>query len=142
MVKRSREDFETLPPDSDNPGDIEAGTKLVDNPSKVTDQPSTSPKIVLLDSESRIVQSASGMICALPPHRESLSFATYEDYEVHYLQTHTNRCAECWKNFPAEHFLNLHIQENHDSVISVRRERGEKTASLVLLKLSPFLDGY
>jgi len=67
------------------------------------------------------------MICSLPPHRQTLSFATYEEYEVHYLKTHTNRCTECRKNFPTEHFLNLHIEENHDSLVSVRKERGEKT---------------
>jgi len=40
-----------------------------------------------------------------------------------------NRCLECRRNFPTEHFLNLHIEENHDALVSVRRERGEKTVS-------------
>lgn len=67
------------------------------------------------------------MRCSLPPHREALSFASYVDYEVHYRQTHVNRCVECGKNFPTDLFLNLHIEENHDSLIAARRERGEKT---------------
>jgi len=67
------------------------------------------------------------MKCSLPPHRETLSFPSLESYEVHYNKTHLNRCLECRKNFPTEHFLNLHIEENHDALVSVRRERGQKT---------------
>lgn len=67
------------------------------------------------------------MHCSLPPHKGSISFSSFEDYEVHYLQAHVNRCSECGRNFPTERFLNLHIEENHDSFISARRARGEKT---------------
>ena len=70
------------------------------------------------------------MHCALPPHRETLSFASYEDYEVHYQQAHVNRCAECSKNFPTGHFLNLHIEENHDALAAARKARGDKTVSV------------
>ncbi|KAJ5280414.1 hypothetical protein N7478_005786 [Penicillium angulare] len=71
---------------------------------------------------------AEVMHCALPPHRETLAFASYEDYEVHYLQAHVNRCSQCSKNFPTAHFLNLHIEENHDPLAAARRERGDKTS--------------
>ncbi|KAJ5536351.1 hypothetical protein N7513_009537 [Penicillium frequentans] len=67
------------------------------------------------------------MHCALPPHRETLSFTSYEDYEVHYAQAHVNRCSQCSKNFPTGHFLNLHIEENHDPLAAARRARGDKT---------------
>ncbi|KAL3476135.1 hypothetical protein BJX99DRAFT_228621 [Aspergillus californicus] len=67
------------------------------------------------------------MRCSLPPHRDTLSFSSYEDYEVHYQQAHVNRCTECARNFPTDLFLNLHIEENHDSLVAARRERGEKT---------------
>ncbi|KAL4788047.1 hypothetical protein BJX76DRAFT_316975 [Aspergillus varians] len=67
------------------------------------------------------------MHCSLPPHRETLSFSSYEDYEVHYRQAHVNRCTECRRNFPTDLFLNLHIEENHDSLVAARRGRGEKT---------------
>ncbi|OQE40333.1 hypothetical protein PENCOP_c006G02448 [Penicillium coprophilum] len=67
------------------------------------------------------------MHCSLPPHRETLSFTSYEDYEVHYLQSHVNRCSECSKNFPTGHLLNLHIEENHDPLAAARRARGDKT---------------
>jgi hypothetical protein len=69
------------------------------------------------------------MKCSLPGHRQILSFATYADYDLHYSKFHTNRCLECRKNFPTEHFLNCHIEENHDSLVSIKRERGEKTYS-------------
>ena len=89
---------------------------------------STSPhgrsKIHLPDTASLSVEV---MRCSLPPHKGVISFASYEDYEVHYLQEHVNRCAECRKNFPTRHFLELHIEENHDPLVATRRDRGEKT---------------
>ena len=130
MAKRSREDFEPSSPDSDKSRDTDACSRLVIHPSTVAP---ASSKIIHLDSESGEAQPAPEMICSLPPHRQTLSFATYEEYEVHYLKTHTNRCTECRKNFPTEHFLNLHIEENHDSLVSVRKERGEKIVSLIIL---------
>jgi hypothetical protein len=38
-----------------------------------------------------------------------------------------NRCSECHKNFPDEHFLHLHIGENHDPINEAKRDKGEKT---------------
>jgi hypothetical protein len=67
------------------------------------------------------------MRCSLPPPRQVICFSSYEEYEVHYNKTHVNRCLECRKNFPTEHFLSLHIEENHDAIVGVRKERGEKT---------------
>lgn len=72
------------------------------------------------------------MRCSLPPHRETLSFTSYEDYEIHYIKDHVNRCSDCSKNFPAGHLLNLHIEENHDPLAAARRARGEKTVSSTL----------
>ncbi|EPS34392.1 hypothetical protein PDE_09356 [Penicillium oxalicum 114-2] len=73
------------------------------------------------------VPSVEVMHCTLPPHRETVSFASYEDYEVHYQQAHVNRCSQCSKNFPTTHFLNLHIEENHDPLAAAKRARGDKT---------------
>ena len=66
------------------------------------------------------------IVCNLPPH-SLLSFNSYSDYETHYQHNHTNRCAECYRNFPTELYLTLHIIENHDPITAVRRDRGEKT---------------
>ncbi|KAJ5165380.1 Zinc finger C2H2 [Penicillium coprophilum] len=79
----------------------------------------------LIDSDTNYLPEV--MHCSLPPHRETLSFTSYEDYEVHYLQSHVNRCSECSKNFPTGHLLNLHIEENHDPLAAARRARGDKT---------------
>lgn len=66
------------------------------------------------------------MKCLLPPH-QPLSFSSYEDYDVHYQKNHVNRCSECHRNFPSDHYLGLHIAENHDPLNEARRARGEKT---------------
>jgi hypothetical protein len=73
------------------------------------------------------------MHCSLPPHRDTIDFASYDEYETHYLQMHVNRCSECAKNFPTLHFLGIHIEENHDPLILARRDRGEKTVRFYLL---------
>ncbi|TVY84901.1 Zinc finger protein [Lachnellula suecica] len=125
MSKRSYEDFEPVS-ESENLGETLA---LPVHHFSVS-SPSPSPKIRQLDSDNASSGEASSqteMKCSLPGHRETLSFPSIESYEVHYNKTHLNRCLECRKNFPTEHFLNLHIEENHDALVSVRKERGEKT---------------
>ena len=67
------------------------------------------------------------MKCSLPPHSGSLTFSTFEEYEVHYSKEHAYRCTACKKNLPTEHFLGLHISENHDPLNEARRAKGEKT---------------
>ncbi|OQD74375.1 hypothetical protein PENDEC_c011G03150 [Penicillium decumbens] len=93
------------------------------SPSPGTATPEPDNKILHRDPEP----VAEVMQCTLPPHRETLSFTSYEDYEVHYRQAHVNRCSQCSKNFPTAYFLNLHIEENHDPLASARRARGDKT---------------
>lgn len=129
MVKRSREDFEPSSPESEISGEFSITARSVIHPG-ATDIPLSTSKLLHLDSPSGEAQPIAVMRCSLPPHRQTLTFSTYEEYDVHYAKTHTNRCVECRKNFPTEHFLNLHIEENHDALVSVRRERGEKTVSL------------
>lgn len=73
------------------------------------------------------------MKCSLPPHPETLTFSTFEDFELHYAKIHAHRCPECRKNFPTEHFLGLHIEENHDPLIDARRAKGEKTVRKITL---------
>ncbi|KAL1853761.1 hypothetical protein Plec18170_005153 [Paecilomyces lecythidis] len=96
-----------------------------------TPPPSKLPQLDLTsdndDNNTHLQSSTDVMRCSLPPHKETLSFASYYEYEVHYVQAHVNRCSECGKNFPTELFLNLHIEENHDPLVAARRERGEKT---------------
>ncbi|GFF87585.1 C2H2 type zinc finger domain protein, partial [Aspergillus lentulus] len=97
------------------------------SPSPASSAPSCErSKILLQDTDEPAVEL---MHCSLPPHREVIYFSSYEDYEVHYLQTHVNRCSECGKNFPTDRFLNLHIEENHDPLVAAKRDKGEKTYS-------------
>jgi len=125
MAKRSREDFEPLS-ESEILGDAPA----VPVAHFSTPNAPPSSKLLQLDPNTSSGEALQiEMKCSLPPHRETLSFPSFESYEIHYNKTHSNRCLECRKNFPTEHFLNLHIEENHDALVSVRRERGEKTVS-------------
>ncbi|KAF4634596.1 hypothetical protein G7Y89_g3497 [Cudoniella acicularis] len=121
MAKRSREDFETVS-ESEN---LEArSTSFPHFTSKIV---SSAAKILQYDPDSGENSLPVEMKCSLPPHGETLSFPSHEAFEIHYNKSHLNRCLECRRNFPTEHFLNLHIEENHDSLVVVRRERGEQT---------------
>lgn len=66
------------------------------------------------------------MKCSLPPH-ELIEFSTFDEFEIHYAKVHAYRCSECRNNFPSEHFLHLHISENHDPLIEAKRAKGDKT---------------
>lgn len=124
MAKRSREDFEPSSSDSET---AEGATVSSLSLRGSRESSTATSKIVHLDTSGE-GPSVTEMRCSLPPHRQ-LSFTSFEDYEVHYNKTHMNRCLECRKNFPTDHFLNLHIQENHDALVEVRKDRGEKTVS-------------
>ena len=122
MVKRSREDS-----DSASDAILEAASPVAaSSPVK----PLHSTKYVELDNVEANSEVIEVMRCSLPPHRQAISFASFEAYEVHYAKAHVNRCSECRKNFPTEHFLSLHIGENHDPLNEVRKARGEKTVSI------------
>ncbi|KJZ78978.1 hypothetical protein HIM_01751 [Hirsutella minnesotensis 3608] len=77
------------------------------------------------DSEDHLV----AMRCTLPPHKVPVAFNSYSDYEAHYNTFHTHRCLECQKNFPSDHLLAVHIEECHDPLVTIRREKGEHTFS-------------
>ncbi|KAK2801729.1 hypothetical protein FQN50_007644 [Emmonsiellopsis sp. PD_5] len=120
MTKRSREEEPLVLEER-------LETPLSSRISSRTMQSTTSPprgKVAHLDNQNGVQQV---MRCSLPPHREAVSFSSYEEYEVHYAQAHVNRCSECGKNFPTAHFLTLHIEELHDPLIQARRAKGEKT---------------
>jgi len=81
-------------------------------------------KILQLDHQTD--QQISIISCSLSPHQIPISFSLYEDYDIHYAKFHCNRCSECNKNFPSEHFLKLHIAENHDPINDAMRAKGDK----------------
>jgi hypothetical protein len=103
-----------------------------------------SPKIAHLNDDrdegtGDAMYSKPSMYCSLPPHKK-LSFLITDEYEVHYLQTHINRCIECDRNFPSGHFLLLHIAENHDPINEAKKERGDKIVRVDFLLLASDVD--
>ncbi|KAK0673885.1 hypothetical protein QBC41DRAFT_310826 [Cercophora samala] len=137
MGKRARE-YDEAPADSGSA--IAAGLISISIGSEsLTKVPATSEsdptatqapaaKITELDpSIMNTTKTNNSMHCSLPPHKEPLPFSSYEEYESHYRNEHTNRCLECRKNFPSAHLLSLHISENHDAFIQVKRDKGERT---------------
>ncbi|PFH56929.1 hypothetical protein XA68_15755 [Ophiocordyceps unilateralis] len=105
------------------PADTRLETLTEDGQSDVMEQPA---KISELDySPDEVVI----MKCSLPPHKHPITFNSYNDYEAHYHTFHTHRCLECHKNLPSDHLLSIHIEECHDPLICIQRERGEHTYS-------------
>ena len=125
-MKRSREpedDIDFNYPDLEN-NDSRVELRLVN---KITE---LDPDAVDTGGDDDDQESHStAMRCSLPPHRDPLTFTTYGDYESHYNKFHTNRCLECRKNFPSDHLLGVHIEECHDPLVVVRRDKGEHTVS-------------
>ena len=72
---------------------------------------------------------AMAVRCTLPPHQPAL-FPTQSDFETHYQKDHANRCSACGRNFPTEHYMNLHIAENHDPINEVLRQKHERIVLL------------
>ncbi|KAK8048346.1 hypothetical protein PG994_010076 [Apiospora phragmitis] len=127
-MKRSRE------PEEDDSSEYSANAPSNDDDE---DAPTTgtsskkqpAAKIIQVD-ESAVDDSATVVMrCLLPPHREPLAFKSYTDYETHYHKAHSNRCFECRKNFPSDHLLSVHIEEQHDAFAAVLRGKGEHTYS-------------
>lgn len=137
-MKRSREPEEDLDPDPQPHGHAQqsAGSdtarqpfaKIAELDSAVTDDEEDGD-----DDADRAV----AMKCALPPHKEPVTFRSYGEYESHYNKFHTNRCLECRKNFPSEHLLGIHIEECHDPLVVVRRDKGEHTVSRFHIYIPP-----
>jgi hypothetical protein len=146
-MKRSRELEDELDSDS-----LRADKGPLSSSDSTTRTPAISlqPVAKLTHLDSAIVDDdeqpdAVTMRCNLPPHKEALIFRSYDEYEVHYNKAHTNRCLECRKNFPTEHLLTVHIEEFHDPLVSVKREKGEHTvcpgsdcSSCAILKFQKF----
>ncbi|KAJ9612352.1 hypothetical protein H2200_003949 [Cladophialophora chaetospira] len=113
MAKRSRASS-TLSSNSDE-GRSTTAASASPRPSKVA--------VAMVDAPA----ADAVMQCSLPPHRETLNFASIEDFEIHYSKDHSNRCTSCNKNFPTSHFLALHIDENHNTFREALQAKGEKT---------------
>ncbi|KAL6712805.1 hypothetical protein ACLMJK_009646 [Lecanora helva] len=120
MPKRQREDSLSGAPTSSSP------TPDLSDPASA-DEPEHSKKYIQTWSIAGISTGAVVMKCSLPPHDETLEFSSFEEFEIHYAKVHAYRCSQCHRNMPTEHFLDLHIAENHDPLSEAKRARGEKT---------------
>ncbi len=132
-MKRSREP-EEAPPTEAAPTAQHLGLKrdgvLKETSSGEGDASLPAAKITELDLSEDENSGEVTIHCSMPPHKTSVVFSSYSAYETHYRDQHTNRCAECRRNFPSAHLLGVHIEEIHDSFIQAQRERGDRTVSL------------
>ncbi|PHH72457.1 hypothetical protein CDD80_4520 [Ophiocordyceps camponoti-rufipedis] len=112
-MKRQRDTVDTC---LDTPADHAPPDVTTEQPAKISELESPSDQTVV-------------MKCSLPPHKLPLAFHSYDDYEAHYHASHTHRCLDCHKNLPSDHLLSIHIEEFHDPLVSIQREKGERTYS-------------
>jgi hypothetical protein len=120
MSKRSRDAYFSLESEKSPSPACEDGLDAMENLTPPTKYSQT-------DSDAAASLPAKVMECILAPHREAIRFNSQEAYEVHYAEEHTNRCKTCSKNFPTSHYLDLHIEENHNALREELAARGEKT---------------
>ncbi|QDS77581.1 hypothetical protein FKW77_001613 [Venturia effusa] len=127
MSKRARSQSVSSSPDVDMDSDnsSEALTPSASTPSACTD-PDHPVKYAHYDGPASV--QATVIRCALPPHKP-IKFLRYDAYEIHYQKFHSNRCLDCNRNFPSEHYLSLHIADNHNPLHDILRERGDATYS-------------
>ncbi|RKF54847.1 putative c2h2 type zinc finger domain protein [Erysiphe neolycopersici] len=128
MAKRSRNEFEVCSKNLTLKDVENSITPAHELDATVNTEPSPY-KFIELDQDKLDVNNiapAPMMCCNLPPHRDTLKFKSFEEYNVHYIKEHTNRCLECFRNFPTNHLLSLHIEENHNTLFVIKKERGDK----------------
>lgn len=137
MPKRSREASPTI--DSKSVSSSASDNSTIASLTEVS--ASHQLKYVQTSREDHLytAQAKTVMKCSLPPHSDTLSFSTFEDFEIHYAKAHANRCPECQRNLPTEHYLGLHIEENHDPLVGALRARGEKTVRIKYFIEVPFI---
>ncbi|KAI8086289.1 uncharacterized protein BX664DRAFT_335431 [Halteromyces radiatus] len=70
------------------------------------------------------------IFCELPScihrHGEPIAFPSLSAYEAHYEAQHRNTCSICGLPFPGSHWLQLHLDECHNVLNQIRKDRGEK----------------
>ena len=128
MVKRLRhdnEDIESLASYNSQPVSVSTtvGKELIEDDSILHSIEYERPRAYHTRSHGIALQ------CSLPPH-PPMSFSTQSEFETHYQKDHVTRCNACGKNFPTEHYLNLHIAENHDPINEVLKQNNERIVLL------------
>ncbi|KAF8462068.1 hypothetical protein BDZ91DRAFT_699232 [Kalaharituber pfeilii] len=127
MAKRHRRDSLPSPPTA---GTIvtqpSASVASPTSPASSTTSDATSKKYNRLDPK-QLPRTPPVITCNFLPTCNHTPFSSYAEFESHYSQQHTNRCVECNRNFPSERYLSIHIAENHDVFVELKKEAGEKT---------------
>lgn len=54
----------------------------------------------------------------------SKTFTNPMQFNRHFDMLHKFRCEHCYRNFPSNYLLGLHLQENHDSFFEAQKEKG------------------
>lgn len=58
-----------------------------------------------------------------------IQFPSVVAYQHHYEAVHRNVCSSCHKVFPGASWLQLHLDEFHDVLLQMKKEKGEKIVS-------------
>ncbi|KAI8057556.1 uncharacterized protein B0P05DRAFT_440138, partial [Gilbertella persicaria] len=53
-------------------------------------------------------------------------FPSISAYQYHYEAVHQHVCSVCHKIFPGERWLQFHLDEFHDVLLQIKKEKGEK----------------
>ncbi|KAI9653571.1 MAG: hypothetical protein M1831_005953 [Alyxoria varia] len=123
FAEASEDDGTASPENHSSPNEVTLRPADHPNPKIKHTDPSTPQQ----DQAASSARHRNPIKCELPPHKEPISFVSFHEYDSHYASQHMNRCKECGRNLPSEHFLGLHIAENHDTFVEARRERGDRT---------------
>ncbi|SPO02839.1 uncharacterized protein DNG_05515 [Cephalotrichum gorgonifer] len=80
-----------------------------------TEDPGTpAAKLVDLDYDTEGEESSLSMKCSMPPHKEALSFRSYEEYEAHYNSAHYSCFVEgCERKCMTPQKRRLHLIDKH-----------------------------
>ena len=72
------------------------------------------------DEEEYLHEDYAPFQCLAPGCQAT--FTQLLDSEAHYATKHRHSCSVCNKSLPSNHFLEIHIMENHDSFFQVRNQ--------------------
>lgn len=76
-------------------------------------------------STSSKITSDQSIFCNYHPCFNQ-AFEDYQQYHLHVVSIHEHTCESCLKVFPNKSFLSLHIDENHNPLLQIKQERGDK----------------
>lgn len=73
----------------------------------------------------RLVLERKILTCDLTPCAGT-QFASHDVYRAHLKSVHHEKCMACHRTFPSNDILQLHINENHNPLLRIKQEQGDK----------------